>query len=93
MVKPNVTFKLKNGFFVHDFLNNLDGCDFLFSVSDGSTDYVLLNVAMFGVISEAEVESFIAGGSKILIINTTHKRMDVYNISEEAVNKALLEMR
>jgi len=94
MVEPNFTFKLKNGFLVHDFLNKLKGeCDFLFSKSDGDEKYVLLNITEFGVIDEEEVKAFIANGKKILIINTTHKRMDVYNINEEMVNTALLEMR
>lgn len=84
------TFKLKDGFRVHRFLNICD-VDYLFAKSNSEEFYTLLNLEMIGKFSQGTVDGF-KEESKVVIINTDSMEMTAYNISEEEILKALMEM-
>lgn len=83
-------FKLKNGFKVHKFLNIID-VDYLFAKSNSEEYYTLLNLEMIGKFSQGTVDGF-KEESRVVVINTDSMEMTTYNIEEEELLKALIEM-
>ena len=91
MKKSKMSFKLKNGFKVHIFLQILEA-DYLFSSTNREDFYRLLNVDELGHLSEDDVENLIDSGKRVLVINNDTLGMTVHNIPEEEVTTALMEM-
>ena len=91
MDKPDFNFKLKNNFKVHEFVQ-LAEVDYVFSTSGEDGVYLLLNVEEFGKLSDKDVQKLIDTESRVAIIHNSTLEMFTYNISEEEVTKALMEM-
>ena len=83
-----VTVKVKDGFSVPKFMELLK-LDFVYAKIDGR--HLLLNNEMFGDIAE-DVITAQKANFRVAIIEDDTMSMEVYNIPEEEVLTALLEM-
>ena len=81
MKKPDFTFKVKNGFKVHEFVQ-LAEVNYVFSKKRDDDFYLLLNIEEFGQLSEDDVQKMIDTDSRVILINNDTLDMYTYNISE-----------
>lgn len=84
-------YKLKNGFKVHELLQKID-IDYLFSKSESEDIYRLLNIEEFGTFNKSNVDKLKENGKSVIIINNDTLEMEVYNVDENELVYALMEM-
>ena len=84
------TYKLKDGFQVHKFLQ-LVNVSFVFSITDNSDEFLLLNLNEFGTFNKAKVDK-LTEKNRVLIINNDTLEMTAYNIPEADMIPALMSM-
>lgn len=83
-------YKLKSGFKVHELLLKIN-VDYLFSKNDSEDFYRLLNIEEFGHLSEDNVNK-LKRSKSVVIINNDTLQMEVFNIDEDELLQALMEM-
>lgn len=83
-------YKLKNDFKVHELLLKIE-VDYLFSKSLNEDFYRLLNIDELGHINEASFKA-LTRAKKVILINNDTLEMEVFNIDENKLVQAFMEM-
>ena len=82
-------YKVKNKFNVSKFITLVD-IDFIYSKTKSNPEYLLLNQAAFGSFAVSTVEE--QKTMRIVIIHNDTMMMESYNIPEEEMINALMNM-
>lgn len=86
-------YKLKNGFKVHEMMSLLgDKLDYVFSKSSNEDYYLLLDVKSIGKFNEETVKT-LKETMGVIIINNDTLDMEAFNIEEEDMINALMNMK
>lgn len=87
------TFRIKNGFHVHEFLTLMnDKVDYLFSKKENEDFYLLLNIDAVGQFDIETVEKMKEAMS-VVVIKTDKMEMTTHNIDEMEVVNAIMNMK
>lgn len=90
MVDKQHTYKLNDGFNVTKFMMLVD-VDFIYSAEMSRNTYLLLNQDMLGEFTKADVDNQKRSKKVIIIYNDTLK-MEAYNVPEEELINAFMNM-
>ena len=84
------TYKLNDGFNVIKFMELVD-VDFIYSTESGEDTYLLLHQDMLGVFTKATVDNQ-KQTKKVIIIHNDTLKMESYNIPEDELIYAFMNM-
>lgn len=84
------TYKLNDGFNVTKFISLID-VDFIYSTEAGKDTYLLLNQNMFGEFSKLDI-NIQKKDKKVIIIHNDTLKMEAYNVPEEDLINAFMNM-
>ncbi|HFI0463230.1 TPA: hypothetical protein ACGO1T_001825 [Streptococcus suis] len=85
-----ITFRLNSGFPVSEFMKNIQ-IDFLYSYSNVTKEYKLLNNDAFGTI-ESSVVRDLKKSRRVVVIEIPNNLMKAYNIPEDELIEAFTNM-
>lgn len=83
-------FKLNDGFEVSKFMMMID-VDFIYSTEAKKNTYLILNQEIFGEFPKAQIDNQ-KRSKKVIIIHNDTLRMETYNIPEEELINAFMNM-
>lgn len=94
-METDVKYALPNMFSVGTLMTKID-MDMIFSCSEIlpelSDEFLLLNNNMAGQFDKSTIQNFIDTGSRVVIISNKGMKMYAYNIDEDEMTSAMIEM-